>query len=311
MLANQRPMTPPPLVYILIPVHNRRAITLACLESLAHNGNLTPYQIVVIDDGSTDGTAEAIHNTYPTVHLLQGDGNLWWTGAIKVGMQYAYQQGADYFIWLNDDTLPSARAIPRLVEACRQNPRAIVTAQCYSPTDLQTPTYGGQIKGRFALRPIFVPEGKRQPCDCTSGNLVCLPRSVVDSIGYPPSHTLPQCLADVVYTWEAKKAGYQPEVIGDAKAFCEFNPLEQNWSSSPLPIWHQWQRLTTPKSNLYPPAYWHYCVSFYRLLAPIPFMTIYFKLALLTVARWFLPINTLKRLKSLKIKVLSKPHADR
>lgn len=298
-------------VYILIPVHNRKVTTLACLEMLKYNGDLDRHNIVVIDDGSFDGTDEAIRTAYPSVTLLQGDGTLWWTGAIKLGMQYAYQNGADYFIWLNDDTLPIRGAISRLIDACSRDSRTIATAQCYSSADWLTPTYGGQLKKRFSLQLLFVQEGKQAPCDCVSGNLVCLPRSVVDSIGYPPSQKLPQCLADVVYTWDAKQADYQPEVIGDAKAVCEFNPLEQNWSSSPMPIWHQWQRLITPKSNLYPPAYWHYCTSFYGLFAPIPFITIYLKLALFTVARCFLPIDTLKRLKSLKTKASSSPHADR
>ncbi len=55
-----------------------------------------------------------------------------------------------------------------------------------------------------------------------SGNLVCLPRSVVEKIGYPLSKQLPHCLADIVYTWEAKKAGYELEVLGDATAVCAF-----------------------------------------------------------------------------------------
>ena len=47
-------------VYIIIPVHNRKAITLQCLNTLKNNGDLGQYHVVVVDDGSTDGTAEAI-----------------------------------------------------------------------------------------------------------------------------------------------------------------------------------------------------------------------------------------------------------
>jgi glycosyltransferase involved in cell wall biosynthesis len=47
-------------VFILIPVHNRKTITLACLEALEKNSDLERYQVVVIDDGSTDGTGQAI-----------------------------------------------------------------------------------------------------------------------------------------------------------------------------------------------------------------------------------------------------------
>lgn len=297
-------MTSPPSVYIIIPVHNRKATTLRCLETLRDTGDLHRCSVVVVDDGSTDGTANAIQTAFPDVHLLKGDGNLWWTGAIKSGMEYAYSQGASHFVWLNDDTLPTPGAISLMVEACLQNPQKIVTAQCYSSSDLRAPTYGAQVKKGFSVQLLFVPEGQRHPCDCMSGNLVCLPHSLVDCIGYPPNHKLPQCLADVVYTWEAKKAGYQLEAIGDAKAICEFNPLEEGWSSNPMPMIQQWRRMRTPKSNLYPPAYWNYCLSFYGFLAPIPFATIYLKLISFTVARLFLPSSALKQLKTLKNQLL-------
>jgi GT2 family glycosyltransferase len=54
-------------VYILIPVHNRKAITLTCLATLQRHGDLDRYQVVVIDDGSTDGTAEAIQTSFPSL----------------------------------------------------------------------------------------------------------------------------------------------------------------------------------------------------------------------------------------------------
>jgi GT2 family glycosyltransferase len=284
-------------VYILIPVHNRKAVTLTCLETLQRNGDLAQYQVVVIDDGSTDGTAEAIQSQFPQVIILKGDGNLWWTGAIVKGMEYAYKEGADFFIWLNDDTLPLPNAISTLVDTCTRRQKTIATAQCYSSKDKKTPTYGGQVRGKWSLKPIFVPENHYQFCDCTSGNLVCLPRSVVDQIGYPPSQSLPQCFADVVYTWKAKKKGYQPEVIGNAKAFCEFNELERNWLTSSNPILKQWRRIKTKKSNLYPPAYWHYCTKFYDFLSPLVFVHIYIKLILITLIRWLVPKSFIKRQK--------------
>ncbi|MEL6945455.1 MAG: glycosyltransferase, partial [Bacteroidota bacterium] len=92
-------------------MHNRKDITLKCLSRLKALGDLTRYSVIVVDDGSTDGTYEEIYESYPTVILLKGDGNLWWTGAIRMGMEYAYKQDADYIIWLNDDTLPLAGSI--------------------------------------------------------------------------------------------------------------------------------------------------------------------------------------------------------
>jgi GT2 family glycosyltransferase len=70
-------------IYIIIPVHNRKALTLACLENLRTNGDLQKYQVIVVDDGSSDRTAEEVAENYPEVNILKGNGNLWWTGAIN------------------------------------------------------------------------------------------------------------------------------------------------------------------------------------------------------------------------------------
>ena len=78
--------------YIIIPVHNRREFTLRCLASLHDQGILAAMQVIVVDDGSTDGTHEAVNAEFPQVILLPGDGNLFWTGAVTLGMSHAMAQ---------------------------------------------------------------------------------------------------------------------------------------------------------------------------------------------------------------------------
>ena len=74
-------------IYIIIPVHNRKALTLVCLENLKTNVDLQKYQVIVVVDGSSDRTAEEVAENYPEVTILEGDGNLWWTGAIFHSVQ--------------------------------------------------------------------------------------------------------------------------------------------------------------------------------------------------------------------------------
>ena len=92
---------------IVIPVHNRRDITLRCLANLYRLGAPAWAGLIVADDGSTDGTSDAIREQYPAVVLLHGDGNLWWTGAIVRGMAEALERGSELIFWLNDDCLPA------------------------------------------------------------------------------------------------------------------------------------------------------------------------------------------------------------
>lgn len=292
-------------VYIIIPVHNRKEITLACLDHLNKIGDLEHYHIVVVDDGSTDGTAAAIQALYPNVKILFGDGNLWWTGAIVKGMQYAYEQGAEFFVWLNDDTLPSKGTLQLLVSKCLESSNKITSAQCYVSTDFKVPTYGGQKKIGLSVKLLYTPPDQILSYDCLSGNLVCLPRSVIKKLGYPPKEKLPHSWADIVYTWEAKQVGYELEVLGNARAVCEFNPLEEGWATSPIPMRKRWALITSPKSNLYPKAYWNYCKIFYKKLAVLLFLQVYFRLIVFTILRSFIPLPIIKKVKLAKDKSLS------
>jgi GT2 family glycosyltransferase len=220
------------------------------------------------------------------------------------GMEYACSLGADYIIWLNDDALPSLGTLPLMVSTCVQDPKKVVSAQCYVDSALEVPTYGGQMKGWLTSTLFHTPRHQILPCDCMSGNLVCFPRSVIETIGFPPSEKLRHVLADVVYTYKAKQAGYQLEVLGDATAVCRFNAIDEGWASSSIPMWKRWRMIISYRSNLYPPSFWYYCKCFYGVLAPIVFLHAYVKLIIFTLIRSILPVPILKRLKVLKDRFL-------
>lgn len=202
-------VVPKESVYILIPVHNRRSTTLSCLENLKQTGDLQRYYGVVIDDGSTDGTGDAIRTLYPEVVVLVGDGNLWWTGAIALGMQYANDQGAEFFIWLNDDCQLAPETLIKLVGSCQENQGAIVGCQGTEALDSTQIAFGGKRKTWQGYRFIHEPKNQLTPCDLLSGNVVCIPQSVTQKIGYPDPKLVPHYGGDSLFLIRAKKAGFQ------------------------------------------------------------------------------------------------------
>jgi GT2 family glycosyltransferase len=109
-------MSPSVRVAAVIPVHNRKELTLQCLKSM---GRLVlegiELRICVVDDGSEDGTAEALRSEYPEVEIVQGDGNLWYTGAINAGIEKAFDWNPNYFLLMNDDQVFDADALRHLV----------------------------------------------------------------------------------------------------------------------------------------------------------------------------------------------------
>jgi len=284
-------------VYIIIPVHNRKAITLKCLETLKSNGDLDRYYVVVVDDGSTDGTSEAITEQYTDVIILKGDGNLWWTGAIELGMRYAYKQGADYFIWLNDDTLPSEEAISQLISLCAVSAKQIVAAQCYASKSSHQPTYGAFYRGWLNLKPISAFPGSLKNCDAINGNLACLPCSIIKDIGYPPADKVPHYHGDTTYSWQAKKQGYTLLLSGDAVGSCTKNLGDASWILSEESVFKLWEKLVNPKSPYYIRGFWHFCHKIWGIRRVLAFIQPYIRLSLISLLKWIFPIPMLQLLK--------------
>lgn len=201
------------LSIILIPIHNRKKITLNCLSHLQNIGDLDNYQVVIIDDGSSDGTKEAIENKFPQVKILNGNGNLWWTGAIALGMTYALKQKAQYIFWLNDDCLPVADSIFKMQKFLQNYPQAIVGASCrYASSDgiIDTGFIGRQKTSAIEHDYLLV--------DGLSGFLVGMTRSVPEQIGLPDSRRFPHYAGDTAYTLLASRSGIPVYLMSSAQA---------------------------------------------------------------------------------------------
>jgi GT2 family glycosyltransferase len=104
-----------PAVSIIVLNYNGREDTLACIRSLEHL--MYPNaEVIVVDNASSDGSAEAIRSAHPKVTLIETGANLGFTGGNNVGIRYALDHGADYVMLLNNDTVVAPDLIDQMVK---------------------------------------------------------------------------------------------------------------------------------------------------------------------------------------------------
>ncbi|HEY5750688.1 MAG TPA: glycosyltransferase [Chryseolinea sp.] len=280
-------------IFIVIPVHNRRVITLGCLEQLSRLGVLNWATPIVIDDGSADGTSAAVREKFPDAILLQGDGSLWWTGAIAAGMKEAMNRNGTVIIWLNDDSYPRAGTLEMLVSETLRN-KCISVGQTIAPPGC----YGGMTKTAFGMQTIFCPPGQKISCDSMAGNCVVIESEIVTHIGYPDSRFIPQVGADVDYGLRATSKGISILIVGDA--LCDNrpsdNPLSHSWLFDDQSFRERWKGVRSIKSEMYPPAKWRLYTRHWGLLGIILFALPYIKLFAYHAVKAVVPQKVLRSL---------------
>ncbi len=110
-----------PQVTIIILNWNGLTDTLECLESLA-SLEYADHTVMVVDNGSTDGSARIIQERFSGVTLIENDKNLGFAGGNNVGLRQALKGNADYALLLNNDTKVDPLFLLRLVEVAESDP---------------------------------------------------------------------------------------------------------------------------------------------------------------------------------------------
>lgn len=118
-------------VYLLLPVHNRRATTQAFVESLRRQTH-SDYHLLLIDDGSTDGTAAAVEAAIANASVLRGQGSWWWAGCLQQGFEWLQRQAIsdeDIVLIINDDTTFAEDFLANAVRYLRTNPDCLLLSR--------------------------------------------------------------------------------------------------------------------------------------------------------------------------------------
>lgn len=210
-------------VALIILNWNGKKDTLACLDSL-QKLSYPNYFILLVDNGSTDGTLESVRAAFPNVQTLALPSNLGFAGGNNQGIELALRQGADLVVLLNNDTIVASDLLDGFTQGFEKEPQAgILGAKIYLfDTQDTLDHYGGVwIKKKANVRLIGYREKDQQEAkmpsiDYACGACIAIKRSVFEAIG----------LLEARYFlyWEendfclrARRAGFLTLICKDAK----------------------------------------------------------------------------------------------
>ncbi len=193
-------------IYILLPVHNRKEITrsfVACLKQQTFRN----FHLVLIDDGSTDGTADMVRSEISNLTVLTGDGNLWWAGSLQLGIDWLKRQNADdqdIVLLSNDDITFDTDFLQKAIQTLAQQNGVLLL-----------PRYVDEITGRVMETGVeanlkkmsFEPATSSEKINClpTRGLFMRIPDMLKIGDFYP--RLLPHYLSDYEYTIRANRMG--------------------------------------------------------------------------------------------------------
>lgn len=240
---------------VIMTSHNRREKTLECLKALGVSAAAQRAELsgVLVDDGSTDGTAEAVGRAYPWMRIVLGDGSLFWCRGMHRAFETALECSFDYYLWLNDDTMLYEDALSRLLDcaeaqrACARKPVIVVGSTLDKVTG--RPTYGGERRQSGWRRSRFVlvqPSDSAQRCDSMDGNIVLIPADAARLVGNLDP-MFEHAMGDTDYGLRASKLGVEIWVAPGVHGTCALNPVGNTFVDPRLPFLTRWRLLLSRK----------------------------------------------------------------
>lgn len=235
-------------IAVLLACHNRRRQTLACLASLSRQQALAAkVSIVLVDDGSSDGTAAAVAAQYPEAKILEGNGELYWARAMALAEDFAMTTDPDFLLWLNDDVLLLPAAISTLLDVSELYGHcAIVCGVAVDPSTREVTYSGVRRKDWHPMRfERIVPHGAVEIADTFNGNVALIPRTARRSIGAIDAE-FEHAMADYDYGLRGTAVGVKTVVVPYPIATCRRDSPRTHRFEAGQPILQQWRRLLSP-----------------------------------------------------------------
>ena len=214
-----------PLVYCVVITMNGKELLCDTLDSVRRM-DYPNFKVLVVDNGSTDGSQEAVRRTYPWAELLENGKNLGFGGGNNVGMQYALEHGADWICLLNNDIAVDRSMLSALMAVAATEDRiGALSPKIYYHSEPRALWYAG---GKIDFwRGIISHRGLREE-DCGQYDMVSdteyitgcaflVRREALQQIGLFDPIYFPIYSEDADLSEKTRRAGYRLVYVPSAK----------------------------------------------------------------------------------------------
>ena len=243
-------MTAPLKICAVLTAFNRRQKTLSTLRSFFNQGQGLELSAVLMDDGSIDGTADAVQAEFHNVTVLKGNGSLYWNRGMAAAFKTACSFDVDYYLWLNDDTKLYPDALGMLLEDAASIGNlngCIIIGSAKDPVTAVL-SYGGVRSNSKWHAGSFIriePKAQVQPCDAMNGNVVLISASAAKTTG-SIDERFSHSMGDYDYGLRAVGAGVTLVSGHGFHGQCPRNPWGSLWHESRT-VRERYKRINTPK----------------------------------------------------------------
>jgi len=237
-------------ITIIIPFHNHLADTKKTLKSLADSLNYYDFAnkdcnigITVVDDGSTDGSAVWINDNYPEIEIIKGDGNLWWSRSVNLGIKYSIKKRASHVLLFNNDNMVEKQYFEALDKAISTyGADVIIASKVINLFPEKHIKYAGQICNRKKARFLRNPNSEKSLKVNSAGGMgVIIPVFVFNKIGFFEAANFPQSRADTDFYlradnnnidmyYEPKMVVYNNNMVSGFKSNINFREVKKAYS---------------------------------------------------------------------------------
>ena len=217
-------------VLALFTCFNRKEKSVHAVESLISGNPQIDFTFLVVDDGSTDGTAEALQKFH--VRILRGDGSLFYSRGMGLGMDTLLREKTDYdyLLMMNDDVAFFPHCIEAL--ATQSGGRDVIVGATRDTRG--NLSYSG-IQYEKGIHYRFMNPGEEQEADTMNANCVLIPYDLFRKTGSMDKH-YHHSLGDFDYGFALRQAGGKLYVSRDYVGECCDNPQTGTWHDRSLSI---------------------------------------------------------------------------